>query len=67
MANLVGIGVAGLLIFAMAYMWGRAKGKQMEAEVIKNAFINAGLAEEKFDKVMSEPLNPSNDLFDDWV
>lgn len=66
-AKIAGMAIAAILIFALAYFWGRSKGKAAESKVIKDAFIQAGLAEEAFHKVMAEPLDTSDDLLNNWV
>lgn len=67
MGALVAIGAATALIAGFAYFWGREKGKAAEDKVIRGAFENAGIAKDRFDKVLAAPLDNSPGLFNDWV
>jgi hypothetical protein len=66
-AAITAVCVAGLLIFALAFMWGRQVGRAAENKVIRDAFESAGLAKDAMDKVLAAPADPPAGLFDDWV
>jgi hypothetical protein len=55
------------LVFLFSFLWGKSEARGAENKVIREAFENAGLSREAFDKVMSQPLDDGPGLFDDWV
>jgi hypothetical protein len=61
------LALGAAMIFGFAFLWGRSLGRGAENKVIRDAFEQAGLSRDAYDKVMSQPLDNPAGLFNGWM